>query len=232
MDFERKCFTLLELRTQDGFLLRAGSRNIAMVGSDSSPEVSGRTPDCATQSRDAALVRIPHAEFLLTAKYGDAQGGVLVQRVQICGTTPPMLLIAMEKGHALSPLIRDSRTFGLSLLGARSRLLARLFSDDRNQHDDPFVALPTKIGALGAPIVTRAEAWYDCEVIRHFDVESNYEVYVGLVRDAALEKTETLLLQPRASVTRADPHSRKSETARLPHIAHLPSAKSKSRGRR
>ena len=205
-----------------------------MHGPDSLSDSNPSPADLVTQLRDAALSRIPTAEFLLTASFGDIRDGVLVQRVQVCGTNPAMVLIAMEKGHALSPLIRDSRTFGLSLLGARGRLLTRLFSDDRALGDDPFIALTLKIGVLGAPIVTRAEAWYDCEVIRHFDVESNFEVYVGIVREADVAKVELPSPQLRTSTTRAEAHPRTSETARLPHLARLPklSVKSSTRGSR
>ena len=181
------------------------------------------------QLRDAALARIPHADFLLTARLGEARDGLIVRRVQICGTNPAMVLIAMEKGHALSPLIRDSRTFGLALLGAQGRLLARLFGSQRTLGDDPFLALPMKEGVLGAPIVTRAEAWYDCEVVRHFDVESNYEMYVGLVRSAGCAELDATHPSARVGSARAEVPLRKSETARLPHVAHLPKVAVKSR---
>ena len=181
------------------------------------------------QLRDAALARIPHADFLLTARLGEARDGLIVRRVQICGTNPAMVLIAMEKGHALSPLIRDSRTFGLALLGTQGRLLARLFGSQRTLGDDPFLALPMKEGVLGAPIVTRAEAWYDCEVVRHFDVESNYEVYVGLVRSAGCAELDATHPSARVGSARAEVPLRKSETARLPHVAHLPKVAVKSR---
>lgn len=203
-----------------------------MLGSDPNPSQPTGTTDCMTQSRDAALARIPHTEFLLTARFGDAQSGLIVQRVQVCGTNPAMVLIAMEKGHALSPLIRDSRTFGLSLLGIKGRLLSRLFRDERGTHDDPFIAFPIKVGTLGAPIITRADAWYDCEVIRHFDVESNFEVYVGLVRDAAVERVDPSPLPLRATTPRSEAHLRTTESARLPHIPHLPKMSTKARGRR
>jgi flavin reductase (DIM6/NTAB) family NADH-FMN oxidoreductase RutF len=133
-----------------------------------------------------ALDRIPNGQYLLTTAFGDILDGRIVDRVQQCGTTPPMLLVAMEKGHVLSPLIRDSRTFALSLLDPNERLVQRVFGPDRRIGENPFLTYPFTPGTMGAPIVTRATAWFDCEVVRHLDMETNYELYIGVVHAAGL----------------------------------------------
>ena len=133
-----------------------------------------------------ALATVPAGQFLITTAYGDVRDGRIVDRVQQCGTQPAMLLVAMEKGHPLSPLIRDSRTFALSLLDPSERMLQRVFGPDRRIGDDPFLTYPHQVGSMGAPIVTRAVAWFDCEVVRHLDMETNFELYIGLVHAAGL----------------------------------------------
>lgn len=134
----------------------------------------------------AALSRVPFAQCLLTSAYGDVRDGRIVERVQQCGTNPAMLLVAMEKGHTLSPLIRDSRTFAVSILDPNERHIQRVFGPDRRIGDDPFLTYQHQRGALGAPIVTRCTAWFDCEVIRHLDMETNFELYIGLVHAAGI----------------------------------------------
>ena len=147
-----------------------------------------------TEETLAALSRIPAAQYLITTAYGEVRDGRLVERVQQCGTSPPMLLVAMEKGHPLSPLIRDSRTFAVSLLDSNERLVQRVFGPDRRIGEDPFLTYPPKVGLLGAPIVTRAVAWFDCEVVRHLDMETNFELYVGLVHRAEVGEIPTVRL--------------------------------------
>ena len=133
---------------------------------------------------------------------GDVRDGRIIDRVQQCGTVPPMLLVAMEKGHVLSPLIRDSRTFSLSLLDPNERLLQRVFGPDRRIGDDPFLTYPFTKGVLGAPIVTRAVAWFDCEVVRHLDMETNYELYIGVVHAAGLGTPPAQRLNAALTMTR------------------------------
>ena len=59
------------------------------------------------------LDQIPSGVFLLTGAFGDMRGGALVRWVQQVASQPPMLVIAIEKGQPLSPIIRDSRGFAL-----------------------------------------------------------------------------------------------------------------------
>ena len=162
-----------------------------------------------------ALAQVPTLPCLITTAFGEIRDGRLVDRVQQCGTQPPMLLVAMEKGHPLSPLIRDSRTFGLSMLDPNERLLQRIFGPDRLTGEDPFFTFPHRRGRLGAPIVTRATAWFDCEVVRHLDIDSDCELYVGLVVDAGLGEAPAHRLKAALGMTRS-PGARatKAETAR------------------
>lgn len=154
-----------------------------------------------------ALATVPAGSFLLTTALGEARDGRIVDRVQLCGTQPPTLLVAMEKGHPLSPMIRDSRTFALSLLDPNERLIQRVFGPDRRIGEDPFLTYRHQVGMLGAPIVTRAVAWFDCEVVRHLDMETNFELYVGAVRNAGLGTGGAHRLTAALSVTRNEPRS-------------------------
>jgi flavin reductase (DIM6/NTAB) family NADH-FMN oxidoreductase RutF len=156
-----------------------------------------------------ALAAVPVGQFLITTAYGDVRDGRIVDRVQQCGTQPAMLLVAMEKGHPLSPLIRDSRTFALSLLDPSERMLQRVFGPDRRIGDDPFLTYPHQVGSMGAPIVTRAVAWFDCEVVRHLDMETNFELYIGLVHAAGLGSAPAQRLSAALNVARAgEPRTR------------------------
>lgn len=167
----------------------------------------------------AALAFVPVCQYLITTAHGEIRDGRIVDRVQQCGTVPPTLLVAMEKGHPLSPLIRDSRTFALSLLDANERLIQRVFGPDRRIGDDPFLTYPYQCGIMGAPIVTRATAWFDCEVVRHLDVESNFEIYVGVVRSAGVGTVTPMRLNAALNLARAAEQRRAgSLVARAPRL--------------
>ena len=129
-----------------------------------------------------AIRRIPHGRFLLTAAYDGRRTGVLVEWVQQCATNPPMVMIAIATGSPVAPLIRDSRVFALCQISADDKLLAKKFATAPAAGDDPFYSIRTTIAPSGSPIVQRAVAFLDCELIRHVDLESDCGLYVGMVR--------------------------------------------------
>ena len=49
-----------------------------------------------TEATVEALTRVPNAQYLITTAYGDVRDGRIIDRVQQCGTVPPMLLVARE----------------------------------------------------------------------------------------------------------------------------------------
>ncbi|MBL9141268.1 MAG: flavin reductase [Phycisphaerae bacterium] len=133
----------------------------------------------------AALDRIPAGSFLLTSSYGDQRGGVPVKWVQQCCDTPPMVMVAVEKGHALSPVIRDSRAFAVCQLDPADRGTLRSF-EQQQPGMDPFVGVLATQAPSGAPVPCRALAFVDCELSRHVDIDGDHEIYVGIVHHASL----------------------------------------------
>jgi flavin reductase (DIM6/NTAB) family NADH-FMN oxidoreductase RutF len=145
-----------------------------------------------------ALSRLPRGRLLLTASAGDLRRGRLVDWVQQCGAVPPAVMLALPKGDPISPLIRDSRHFCLSILRGVDPLLERLFAT--RQEGDPFLGLPVRTSPLGVPIVDRGDLVIECEMIRHLDIDGDCELYVGVVRHA-----EPLSPPPRVRAASASP---------------------------
>lgn len=131
------------------------------------------------------LDRIPAGSFLLTSCYTDQRGGVPVKWVQQCCMTPPMVMLAVEKGHALSPVIRDSRAFAICQLDPNDRGTVRSF-DHQQPGIDPFAGMTSTTAPSGSPVPMRALGYIDCELARHVDIDGDYEIYVGVVHHAAV----------------------------------------------
>lgn len=130
------------------------------------------------------LSLIPSGSFVLTASHDDCRSGALVRWVQRCSDAPPMVVVALRKGHPIEPLIRDSRAFCLNLIDEDEILLRRKFEAAHLHGEDPFVSLRSSCAPSGSPILARALGYLDCELTRHLDIESDYEVYIGLVKQA------------------------------------------------
>ncbi|MEZ6317529.1 MAG: flavin reductase family protein [Phycisphaerales bacterium] len=135
----------------------------------------------------AALGMLPEGHFLMTSAYDGQRAAVILRSVQRCADEPVLLAVASRKGHAIDPLIRDSRAFAICLIDPADRLLARKFPPAESGPEpgedevDPFDSIPTETMVSGSPIVRRCRAAFDCEVVRHFDLEADHELFVGQV---------------------------------------------------
>ena len=135
------------------------------------------------------LEAIPSGRFLITSRFGEVRSAALVRWVQQCAVHPPMVVVAIEKGQALSPIIRDSRNFALCRVSDGDPLIDRLFQAMPDHGRDPFLGLPHLSTPSMCPVPLRAAWWLDCEMIRHLDIESDHEMYVAGVHHAG--KLET-----------------------------------------
>ncbi len=137
----------------------------------------------------SALEVFPSGRYLMTAGFDGKRGGMFVHHVQRCGTDPAMICVAARKGHTIDPLIRDSRSFALGVLGDGDRLIERRFQHTNRPprelpvegEEDPFDAIETRTLVTGSPIITRCKLWFDCEVARRVDLEAEMELFVGVI---------------------------------------------------
>ena len=60
----------------------------------------------------AALGRIPSGLFVLTARNGERETGMLASWVQQCSFTPPCVSVALRKGRELIPVVSALRHWG------------------------------------------------------------------------------------------------------------------------
>ena len=154
------------------------------------PGTSPNSVRAAIEALDAAGA----PTFVMTAAFEGKRTGLIVRSVQRCSDEPQLLCVAARKGHSIEPLIRDSHHFVLCKVGANERLLLRKFGAEPpalseegllpGQEGDPFDSLRVTTMFSGAPVLARSPLVFDCEVVRHFDLESDHELYIGLVHAA------------------------------------------------
>jgi flavin reductase (DIM6/NTAB) family NADH-FMN oxidoreductase RutF len=156
--------------------------------------MSTADPDDAIR---AALRLIPTATFVLTAAYEDRRGGMRVRWVQQVCDAPPMVVVAVEKGRPIMPLISESRQFGLCQIAEGDRLLLRKFRD-RDEVDlsqDPFLGADLVAGVLPhVPLLRGCVAHLECELACHLDTEGDHDLFIGHVRGGLRRPGKPLVL--------------------------------------
>ncbi|MDG2020636.1 MAG: flavin reductase family protein [Phycisphaerales bacterium] len=141
----------------------------------------------ADSASKVATARMPVGRFLLTSAFGEARNGMIVTQVQKCADEPPTVTVSVRKGHALSPLIRDSGTFALCEIADADLMLSKLFQRPSDLlGDDPFLGHCLVPETQSVPVPTGAASWVVCELIRHLDIEADHEIYIGRVTQAGV----------------------------------------------
>ncbi len=79
-----------------------------------------------------AMAQMPGGLFVLTASWEGRAGAVLVKWVQPCSDNPPMVMVAINKGQHVEPLLRNSRSFVLCQISESDRFLLRKFGQPAN----------------------------------------------------------------------------------------------------
>lgn len=132
---------------------------------------------------DAVLSLFPVGIYIITSQFEDDRTGLRVLSVMPCAVEPALLAVAARKGHSIEPIIRDSRHFALCIADKDDRLLIHKFplGGEPKGGGDPFDAMPTETLVSTSPIPTRCVAAFDCEVVRHFDLDADHEIYVGQI---------------------------------------------------
>ncbi len=189
MEF-RLCMHPLTVRSVVGLMIRSPQRCL---------EISAMTRHLKSDT-ERAMAQIPGGIFVMTAAFEGRASAVLVKWVQPCSEKPAMVMVALNRGQPIEPLLRNSRSFALCQISESDRFLLRKFSaaaasekhaaesdQHADEHDaDPLVSIMTTLAPSGSPIVDRAMTYLDCEIIRHIELESDYRIYVGHVHHGAV----------------------------------------------
>lgn len=133
-----------------------------------------------------ALQLLEGDAFVMTASFEDQRAGMRVLSVFRCATEPLLICVAAKKGHPIEPLIRDSHCFAVCKVDPTQKLILRKFSTEPEEGEDPFDSFVVDRLVTGSPILAMSPLVLDCEVVRHFDLEADHELFVAQVLAARL----------------------------------------------
>lgn len=140
---------------------------------------------------DAAIGMLPGGHFLMTSAYEGKRAGHIIRSVQVCSDQPRLLCVAARKGHSIAPLIRDSHQFAICVIAAADTSLLRRFEAEvaPDELGDAFDALAIETLHSHSPVLKRSLVAIDCEVVRHFDLEADHELFIGSPTSAKVYRT-------------------------------------------
>ena len=148
-----------------------------------------------------ALRSLPAATFVLTCQHDQFRDGIITNWVQQCSSDPPMLVVAITKGQAIEPMLRDARAFALCMVPKNDRRIQRLFGRKHERDDDPFLSIQIDRAVTGMPILQNTLAWFDCKLEGHLNPDAECRLYLGQVVAAYVQTTTRKKVSPDSPVS-------------------------------
>jgi flavin reductase (DIM6/NTAB) family NADH-FMN oxidoreductase RutF len=148
-------------------------------------------PVDGTVFRDAAA-RFASGVTVAAAAHEGLHHAITATAFASLSLEPPLVLLALDRGGQLIGLVRASGHVGLSVLSAEQEEIGRRASARGRRISVLVDEAPTTTALTGAPLLTGALAWFDCEV-GSISEHGDHAIIVGLVVAASSREGEPLL---------------------------------------
>ena len=139
-----------------------------------------------SDSPAAALGRIPSGLFVLTARQGGRESGMLTSWVQQCSFDPPQVSVALKKGRDLLDWLADDASFVLNVLPEGAKGLVSHFGKGFEPGQPAFDGLKVSREREPAPVLLDAHAYLSCRVVGRVDAGDHVLVICRVLAGAIL----------------------------------------------
>lgn len=135
----------------------------------------------------AALGRVPSGLFIVTARRGDAETGMLASWVQQCSFDPPQVTICLRHSRDMNAWLETGAPFTVNILqddGSTDLIVhfGRGFGLDEPAFEGLEVTRPN--GA--PPVLQEALAYLECRVVARHAV-GDHDLFIGRVVGGAMQ---------------------------------------------
>jgi flavin reductase (DIM6/NTAB) family NADH-FMN oxidoreductase RutF len=125
----------------------------------------------------AALGRLPSGLFILTARHGGAETGMLASWVQQCSFDPPHLTVAVKRGRELLAWLTPGAEFTLNILDDTQTDMIVHFGRGFALDEPAFTGLEVDRAGVAGPVLSESLAYLDCRVEARY-VAGDHELLI------------------------------------------------------
>jgi flavin reductase (DIM6/NTAB) family NADH-FMN oxidoreductase RutF len=116
----------------------------------------------------AALGRVPSGLFIVTARQGDAETGMLASWVQQCSFNPPQVSLALRSDRPIAAWLTPDAFFALNVLDDGQTDMIGHFGRGFELNQSAFNGLEITRLPSGPVVLDEALAYLECQVVaRH-----------------------------------------------------------------
>jgi flavin reductase (DIM6/NTAB) family NADH-FMN oxidoreductase RutF len=143
----------------------------------------------ALQGLATTLGRVPSGLYILTARHGERETGMLASWVQQCSFDPPQVTVAVRQGREVLAWLTDGSPFTLNLLAEGQSNLISHFGKGFTLDQPAFTGLNVERIDGKPPVLLDTLGHLECRVVTRL-LCGDHEVMVGVVVAGRLHQPE------------------------------------------
>jgi flavin reductase (DIM6/NTAB) family NADH-FMN oxidoreductase RutF len=128
----------------------------------------------------AALGRIPSGLFIMTARQGTTETGMLASWVQQCSFAPPLVCMALSCKRPVSGWLNEGSVFALNILDDSQTDMISHFGRGFSLDEPAFTNLEVSRSPEGLTLLAEALAYLECRVVSRYP-SGDHELVIGQV---------------------------------------------------
>lgn len=118
---------------------------------------------------------------VVTTLDGDRPAGITVNALASVSLHPPLVVVALDRGRFIVPLLAAARRFAVNVLAEEQLALSDCFAGaDVTPNRDAFCGAAWHPGALGLPVLDGSITTLECVVVETVDV-GDHGLWIGRV---------------------------------------------------
>ncbi len=118
---------------------------------------------------------------VVSAFEGDRPFGITVNALSSVSLEPPLVMVALDRRRFLTPIVRSSRRYAVSILSEDQQALSDCFAGaDVKPGRDEFCGAAWHLGPTGLPLIDGAIATLECTVVETFSA-GDHDLFIGRV---------------------------------------------------
>lgn len=138
------------------------------------------------EAKKTALRMIPYGLYVLTAESKEGKvAAATVNWVTQTAFQPPLVVVGVKSDSSAHTIIKESKNFALNILGKDQKSQAFTFFKPLEREANSIGGEPFRRGTLGAPILERAPAFIECQLVQTVEM-GDHSIFVGEVKDAGV----------------------------------------------
>jgi len=147
------------------------------------------------QAKKTMLRKIPHGLYICGVKDEEEVNGFTISWLMQASFKPPLVVNCVKRDSKSHEMIKNSRVFTISFLGAEQKNLAQKFFQPLRRVGNRFEDVKFYLGETGCPIIFDSLGYLECQVVGTVD-KGDHTVYVGEVIAAGVHhEGESLRLE-------------------------------------